>query len=97
MSDSIEKLEAALSSILEYWNGSRTDGAMFDALEVIEQRAHEALSLLSEVKANFAELEAFRDAVIGWRENDWPEGFSRRTAELVAQNAVDRALGGGAQ
>lgn len=29
--------------------------------------------------------------VIGWRENDWPEGFCRRTAEMVAELASPSA------
>lgn len=29
-------------------------------------------------------LTAFREAVVGWRENDWPDYFCRRTAEMVA-------------
>lgn len=24
------------------------------------------------------------ERVVGWRERDWPEGFCRRTAELIA-------------
>lgn len=28
--------------------------------------------------------------VIGWREYDWPEGFDRRTAELIAEHAKER-------
>ena len=31
-----------------------------------------------------AELEAFKGAVLGWRENDHPEGFCRFSAEYVA-------------
>lgn len=30
---------------------------------------------------------AYRDAVMGWREYDWPAGFCRRTAEMIAENA----------
>lgn len=26
-----------------------------------------------------------REVVVGWREWDWPEGFDRRTAELIAE------------
>lgn len=37
------------------------------------------------------ELERFKEAVLGWRENDWPEGFDRRTAELIAHNAKQAA------
>lgn len=32
-----------------------------------------------------ARLEEVRLAVVGWRETDWPEGFDRRTAELIAE------------
>jgi hypothetical protein len=35
-------------------------------------------------------LRRFRTAVIGWRENDWPEGFCRRTAEQIAEMAKAR-------
>jgi len=45
-------------------------------------------------------LRRLRDAgkckVIGWRENDWPEGFDRRTAELIAHEysaALNEAAG----
>ena len=34
------------------------------------------------------ELWAFREAVIGWRERDWPENFSRTSAEMVATRAA---------
>ncbi len=34
--------------------------------------------------AHVERLNAFRSAVCGWRENDWPEGFCRRTAEMLA-------------
>lgn len=27
--------------------------------------------------------------LLGWRENDWPEGFDRRTAEIVTQSFAD--------
>ena len=30
--------------------------------------------------------------VIGWRENDWPEWFDRRTAEAVAELATPEPL-----
>lgn len=36
-------------------------------------------------------LRRFRDAVIGWRECDWPEGFCRRTAQLIADNAKEKS------
>jgi len=29
------------------------------------------------------------NSVIGWRENDWPEGFDRRTAELIAEHVKE--------
>ena len=28
--------------------------------------------------------------LLGWRENDWPEGISRRTAEIMAQHFAAR-------
>jgi hypothetical protein len=39
-----DEARAALAGIREYWNGSRTDGAMFDALTEIERRVDEALA-----------------------------------------------------
>ena len=38
------------------------------------------------VKASQARREAL-EAIIGWRERDWPEGFDRRTAEMFADYA----------
>jgi hypothetical protein len=37
-----------------------------------------------EVLAELQRLQRFRSAVVGWREVDHPEGFSRRSAEWVA-------------
>ena len=33
-----------------------------------------------------AALARVLEKVIGWRETDWPEGFDRRTAELIADS-----------
>ena len=44
-----------------------------------------AASELTRLREVMEPLEVFRTAVIGWRANDWPEGFDRRTAELVAE------------
>ena len=41
---------------------------------------------LRRVEAEMGRLRSFRSAVCGWRESDWPEGFCRRTAELVADH-----------
>lgn len=52
-----------------------------DMLEPHHPRCpHYAKALRTEVER----LKAFRDAVAGWRENDWPEWFCRRTAEAIA-------------
>lgn len=32
------------------------------------------------------ENKTIRDLVIGWREHDWPEGFDRRTAQMIADH-----------
>lgn len=39
---------------------------------------------ITELEQEVERLKAFREAVVGWRENDWPEYFCRRTAEMVA-------------
>lgn len=39
-------------------------------------------------------LEAFKSAILGWRENDWPEGFCRMTAELLADRGREELLEG---
>jgi hypothetical protein len=49
----------------------------------------EALNNYSVAQRRLAELEAFKSAVIGWRENDWPEGFCRGTAELIVERAKE--------
>lgn len=36
------------------------------------------------------ELARARSAVEGWRENDWPEGFDRRTAQIMADRITDQ-------
>lgn len=36
-----------------------------------------------------AELARVRERLRGWRENDWPEGFDRRTAELLVRYCDD--------
>jgi outer membrane translocation and assembly module TamA len=50
-------------------------GADYEAIRYLQKR--------------IAELEAFKSAVIGWRENDWPEGFCRGTAELIVERAKE--------
>lgn len=37
----------------------------------------------ADITVELERLRAFRSAVIGWRESDQPEGFCRRTAEIV--------------
>ena len=44
--------------------------------------------------AEIARLRAAITAVSGWRENDWPEWFHRRTAETIAEH-MRVALEGG--
>ena len=41
---------------------------------------------LSRLRERVLELEAFRSAVVGWRESDWPAAFCRATAEAIAQH-----------
>jgi len=48
-------------------------------------RPEGALQRAEAAEAKVEELEAFRKAVIGWRENDHPEWFCRKTAEYVAE------------
>ena len=77
------KMRAALD---ERYNAA--EKALLDAISALEAR-------LSAAEQDARRLKAFRVAVIGWRENDWPEHFSRHTAELVAQlgqDAFDAAL-----
>lgn len=33
-----------------------------------------------------------RALILGWREIDWPEGFDRRTAEIMAAEMASRLL-----
>ena len=51
----------------------------------------QALNAADSSRERVEELQAFKDAVVGWRENDWPEGFCRRTAEMIAENAKRRS------
>lgn len=44
------------------------------------------------LKAKIEELEAFRSAIVGWREWDYPEGFSRSTAEQLADHGKSRQM-----
>ena len=36
------------------------------------------------IKRLQTENERMRNLVVGWREYDWPEGFDRYTAQLIA-------------
>jgi len=58
-----------------YWRSTPTG-------EWIEADAAKLSRALEETQKELNEL---RDTVIGWRERDWPEGFDRRTAELIAE------------
>jgi hypothetical protein len=42
---------------------------------------------LRQLRRRVAVAEYRLGRVLGWRENDWPEGFDRRTAEMVAELA----------
>lgn len=43
------------------------------------------LSRIRMLRAENEALAAFREAVVGWRECDHPEGFDKRTAEFVCE------------
>lgn len=36
------------------------------------------------------EIDRARSVVQGWRENDWPEGFDRRTAQIMSDRLADQ-------
>lgn len=56
--------------------------------KVVKAEDYDLLQSRLGAALNRAEIaEARLRNVIGWRENDWPEGFDRRTAELVAELA----------
>lgn len=40
---------------------------------------------LEQLEAENARLELAYLRAVGWRERDWPEGFDRRTADLLAE------------
>lgn len=46
----------------------------------------ESANRIKELEADRDALAAFRSAICGWRENDWPKSFSRSTAELLAEH-----------
>ena len=48
-----------------------------------EFRMRQAAIHLRAAEAHIKKLEAFKSAVVGWREHDHPEWFCRRTAEEV--------------
>lgn len=39
-----------------------------------------------EIESLRAEVELLKSCLVGWREHDWPEGFDRRTAEMMVAN-----------
>lgn len=45
---------------------------------------------IAALRARVAELERFREAVVGWREVDWEKAFSRRTADLLVAHAIEQ-------
>jgi len=55
----------------------------------LEQVRRNYRDRINELEAENEKLKAFRTYVIGWRENDWPEGFSRSTAEYLAEAAKE--------
>ena len=59
----IKTLEEALIGIEEYWNGSRTDGAMSDALDVIVSRARAAREGKTISAAHDGAFETLADAL----------------------------------
>ena len=65
-----------------------------------EQPAHDAALIVAAINAlpgllesarRVEELQAFKDAVIGWRERDWPSWFCRETADRIAHIAMVRS------
>lgn len=51
-----------------------------------QKRAEKAARERDEARAALARV---RERLRGWRENDWPEGFDRRTAELLVRYCDD--------
>lgn len=87
--DELERDKEVLNTMLDRRDeclGSLRDQA--DALHRIGSvlNIEPGTDLTVAAPAEVAALVAFRSAVCGWRESDWPEGFCRRTAELVADH-----------
>lgn len=57
---------------------------LLSALSAAEARAEAA-------EARAGELRVFKDAVIGWRERDWPTWFCRATADRIVSIAIARS------
>lgn len=62
-------------------------------LSAVEKQLETEVNVCRKVQAEFDRLESRLCRVLGWRENDWPEGFDRRTAEMVADLARDSECG----
>lgn len=78
----------AISEWLIGITGTSGDAA-FESITPDDLRG--AIVELTTLRAKVAEMEAFRSAVIGWREKDHPEWFCRRTAQWMADNAEERS------
>jgi len=74
MSDTPRTDQMEDTYIKEYKHLRGTEQAIFDEMREIEQQ-------LAAARAFIVRL---RDTVIGWRERDHPDGFDRRTAEIIA-------------
>ena len=55
----------------------------------VEDAKAKLAKVQADAGARIEALERFKQTVIGWRENDWPEGFDRRSAELLAERASE--------
>lgn len=55
----------------------------------VRDEIYQSLKHMEELETKLARVEAFRSAVIGWRENDWPSWFCRATAEAVAERGTE--------
>jgi hypothetical protein len=71
-------IEEVMAMILQRGHGFRTEWATEDKLRAA------ILALLD------AEAEACAGIVTGWREADWPDGFSRMTAAHLADDRAQR-------
>mgnify|MGYP000932968226 CR=1 FL=1 len=83
VSEAIEKeMEAFKAWIRDLKRGSISPTM---ALELLE-RAASRLTTISYARG----VEDSAKLVVGWRERDWPEGFDRHTAQIIADDFKNR-------